>query len=142
MKIRNKSIVSLINDGEVLLTEGYDTVREFRFFVPVGGGVEFGETIHEAAERELSEELGVKDQHLKFVNFHESLFTHMGTDFHEIMFHFICNVSNEIRSNLPSHVTESSGETVSFSWYSKLELEKIKANVVPPQIFGEIQNVL
>ena len=43
MKIRTKVIISLINQGQVLLSEGYDRVRDIQFYIPVGGGVEFGE---------------------------------------------------------------------------------------------------
>ena len=34
----------------MLFTEGYDSVQDFKFYCPVGGGVEFGETVHAAAE--------------------------------------------------------------------------------------------
>ena len=142
MKIRNKAIVSIINSGEVLFTEGYDPVRDFRFYCPVGGGVEFGETTHAAAERELCEELGVEGQTLEFVNFHENMFEFFGKDEHEIMFHFICHISDSVRENLPAQVTESNGEKINISWHSKSELEIIEPNIVPPGIYGELVNAL
>lgn len=142
MAIRNKSIVSVVNNGEVLLSEGYDPVREFRFYRPVGGSVEFGEPTKVAAERELKEELGLSGQTLRFMNFHESMFQFLGKDEHEIMFHFICHITDEARANLPSHVTESNGEKVNVSWYSKAELEKIRSGIVPPTIYRELIDAL
>jgi len=53
----------------VLLSEGYDPIRKFQFYIPVGGGVEFRERLQDAAARELFEELGLKDQTLEFLNF-------------------------------------------------------------------------
>lgn len=142
MNIRNKSIISIINNREVLLTEGCDPIRDFRFYVPVGGGVEFGESIQAAAEREMREELGLSGQTLDFVNFHESIFQFLGQTEHEIVFHFVCHISNESRANLPTHVIESSGERVEFFWYSRTELERIKLGVVPPQIYDELFDAL
>ncbi len=142
MKIRDKVIISLINQGQVLLSEGYDRVRDIQFYIPVGGGVEFGETLDKAAKRELFEELGVKDQELKFANFHESLFEFNGIPEHEIMFHYACHIENSVRASLPAEGVESNGEYFKITWFTREELATIRENLVPPLIYDEICNEL
>ncbi len=85
----------------------------------------------------MHEELGLSGQTLHFVNFHESIFEFLGKTEHEIVFHFICHITDESRANLPTHVVESNGEQVEYAWYSKAKLEKIASGVVPPQIYDE-----
>lgn len=142
MNIRNKSIISVLNSNEVLLTEGYDSVRKFYFYIPVGGGIEFGETSHDAAKRELFEELQVRGENLEFIGFHENIFSFQADQHHEIVFHFLCRIFDQTRSTLPEQVTETSGEMVNYSWYSKHGLEKIRSNIVPPQIYNELVDAL
>ena len=43
----------------ILVGEGYDRVKGQRFYRPLGGAIEAGESAEEAAVRELREELGV-----------------------------------------------------------------------------------
>lgn len=142
MKIRNKVIISLINQGQVLLSEGYVQEYDVQFFIPVGGGVEFGETLDHAATRELFEELGVRDQKLKFVNFHESFFEFEGIREHELMFHYVCHIEDSVRESLPAEGVESNGERFSIAWFSQEELAAIRKKLVPSLIYDEVCNEL
>ncbi|MCH9656108.1 MAG: NUDIX domain-containing protein [Planctomycetes bacterium] len=142
MKIRTKVIISLINQGQVLLSEGYDRVRDIQFYIPVGGGVEFGERLEKAAKRELFEELGVKDQELKFANFHESLFEFQGIPEHEIMFHYVCHIDNSVRASLPAEGVESNGECFKIGWFTREALSAIQKKIVPPSVYNDIINEL
>jgi ADP-ribose pyrophosphatase YjhB (NUDIX family) len=86
--IRVKAIVALQAGNQVLLAEGYDTVKAKSFFRALGGEVEFGETAAAAAARELREELGIEVGEPRQIGVIESLFTCEGEPGHEIVFVF------------------------------------------------------
>jgi 8-oxo-dGTP pyrophosphatase MutT (NUDIX family) len=137
MMPRSKVIISIVNREEVLLAELYDPGRNHKLHIPVGGGVEFGETIHEAAVRELQEELGIRAE-LEFLSFNENFFEYDNTPGHEIVFHFLGRIDDSTRANLPVHGIESNGESFPIRWYSVEDLYNIRERMVPQAVFGEI----
>lgn len=66
--IRPRVAVVLVEDGKILLMKHRKGDSEY--WVLPGGGVEFGETLEEAGERELIEETGLKVRltHLLFIS--------------------------------------------------------------------------
>lgn len=73
----------------ILVVEGRDAVKEQIFFRPPGGGIEFGETSAQAAQREIMEEFGAKIENIEFRGIIESIFEYQGRKMHELV--FICN---------------------------------------------------
>jgi 8-oxo-dGTP pyrophosphatase MutT (NUDIX family) len=125
-----------------LLAEGYDPSCDFRYHISIGGGVEFGETLHDAAQRELHEEIGISDHPLDFIGFHEAIFTLNGIPEHQIIYHFSCHISDKTRAILPDSGTESNGGLFTIQWFSREDLESIQSNIVPPGIYSELQQKL
>lgn len=142
MYIRNKVIISLLNRGDVLLSEGYDSLKDFRYYIPVGGGVEFGESLVDAARREVQEELGISVSEFASPSFHENLFEYEGSPGHEMVFHFMCHIADHVRRGLPGQGQESNGESFQIVWFSKQQLEDIKSSIVPHSIYDEIKRAL
>ncbi len=142
MQIRVKVIISVTNNGQVLLAEGYDPVRDLRFLIPVGGGVEFGEKLEDAAQRELKEEMGINSDNLIFLGFSDNRFTFTGVLAHELIFHYLCPISDQARADLPTHGTESDGEPFRVQWYSKDDLDCHKKSIVPPEAYEQIHSRL
>lgn len=73
----------------VLCAEGYDEVKQQRFYRPLGGEVEFGEAAAAAAVRELHEETGRAVQVRHALGAVENRFTYRGSPGHEVAFEFI-----------------------------------------------------
>ena len=59
---------------------------EIRVLVPVGGGIEFGETSEQAAVRETLEEINAVVTNLRFMGVIENMFSYEGQDYHEHIF--------------------------------------------------------
>jgi ADP-ribose pyrophosphatase YjhB (NUDIX family) len=93
--LRPSAKAIIIRDGSLLVLRMRD--EEGLWYLLPGGGVEFGETLHEALRRECREELGVEIEigPLRFVReyiaaHHE--FVDEDPDAHQIEYMFICRI--------------------------------------------------
>ena len=84
--IRATAIVVVWRGDQLLVSEGFDRVKGTSYYRPLGGGIEPGERSHEAAARELREEVGFDVVDLTLLGVLENLFTVDGRPGHEIMF--------------------------------------------------------
>lgn len=84
--VRVKVICIFGDGGRILAIDGGDPVTGERFWVPVGGGVELGETSREALIREIEEELSAELSDIALLGVLENIFTFKGEQGHEIMF--------------------------------------------------------
>lgn len=79
--------LGLIRRGDdILVQQGYDTVKEETFYRLLGGGVEWGEPGHVALAREIKEELGAELADIRFLGAYENIFVFCGRPGHEIDF--------------------------------------------------------
>ena len=93
--IRPIAICVFRRPGQILVGEGYDSVRGERYHRPVGGSVRFRETSRQAVIRELDEELGVELVDLRLLGVLENIFSCEGTDAHEIVFVYEARFADE-----------------------------------------------
>jgi 8-oxo-dGTP pyrophosphatase MutT (NUDIX family) len=82
--IRPIALCVIRRGGEILVFEGYDAVKGERFYRPLGGGIEFGETGAAAVARELLEEIGAVLVGPRCLGTLENIFTYRGRGGHEI----------------------------------------------------------
>ena len=75
-------------EGRILVAPGYDSVKQERFFRPLGGAIEFGETAVEAIRREIDEELRQDIGTPALLGVLENRFVFDGEPGHEILFVF------------------------------------------------------
>lgn len=83
-KLRVRVAGILIEDGKLLLVKLHSPVSNSDIWMPPGGGVEFGESLHDALKREFKEEtgLGIKVGSLASIN------ELLEPPFHAIEFYF------------------------------------------------------
>jgi ADP-ribose pyrophosphatase YjhB (NUDIX family) len=76
------------DDGAILVAPGFDSVKQQRFYRPLGGEIEFGERAEAAVRREIREELGAEIEDLRLLSVNENIFTYLGADGHELVWTF------------------------------------------------------
>ena len=84
--VRAKAICVFLNGGRLLAIAGFDPTKEQRFWVPIGGRVEFGELSRDAIVREVREELSTEIEDPRLLGVLENIFTFDGDAGHEIVF--------------------------------------------------------
>jgi 8-oxo-dGTP pyrophosphatase MutT (NUDIX family) len=104
------------SDGRVLLLKRDTTSHAQGEWCLPGGKVDYGDTVEEAAVRELQEETGLVCTKPRFLFYQDSLPPGAG-EMHCINFYFECQVSRKIQLN------EESSE---FVWISSSEMKHYK----------------
>lgn len=83
-----------IKNGKILVSEGYDKVKDQTFYRCLGGGIEFLEKSDEALKREFVEELGIEITTKDFLGISENIFTFEGKEAHELVFFYSIDINN------------------------------------------------
>lgn len=81
-------VVAIIKNekGELLVSPGYDSLKDEHFYRLLGGGIEFGERSEEALKREFQEEIAAELIDCRLLKINENIFSFNGEDGHEICF--------------------------------------------------------
>ena len=84
--IRFVAICVFRHGNRILVAPGYDDVKGERFFRPLGGAVEFGESAADALRREIREELDCEIENVVRLGVLENRFEFQGRPGHEVVF--------------------------------------------------------
>lgn len=91
-RIRVIALGWIVDDRQrVFVSEGYDPVKQERFYRALGGGVDFGETSVAALQREFQEELQAELTNIRYLTCIENLFVYNGKPGHEIIQLYQCD---------------------------------------------------
>ena len=120
-------------DNKILVSKGFDKVKNQTFYRCLGGGIEFLETSREALKREYKKELNINIDVKEFCGISENIFTYQGKDAHEIIFFYNIELNeNDIKEKY--HIIDDNCETDAY-W---IEIDEFKSNkkiLYPEQIF-------
>ena len=78
--LRIKAVCVFRHKDRILAIDAFDPTKKERFWVPIGGRVEFGETSRDAIAREVREELSAEVRDLRLLGVLENIFTYDGGD--------------------------------------------------------------
>ena len=79
-------VLGLVRNGnKLLVSKGYDKLKEQEFYRCLGGGIEFLEKSENALKREFKEELNIDIKVGKFLGISENIFNYKGKNAHELV---------------------------------------------------------
>lgn len=120
--IRAKVVCLLRNGDRVLLLRITDPYDGREFLIPPGGGVEFGETLEQAAVREIAEEVGLRIASPHRLGMFENIFRYNDKPEHELVFVYEAECSDlELCEKQEITITESNGNQFAARWYTHSE---------------------
>jgi 8-oxo-dGTP pyrophosphatase MutT (NUDIX family) len=90
-EIRVIALALIRNGDKIFVSEGYDSVKQDKFYRVLGGGVDFGETSFEAVKREFQEEIQAELKNIRYLGCLENIFTFNGKPGHEIIQLYECD---------------------------------------------------
>ena len=93
-EIRPIALGLAIKDNKLLVSEGYDKVKDQTFYRCLGGGIEFLEKSDEALKREFKEEIGADVTVKDFLGLQENIFTFNGKNGHELIFIYSVDIKD------------------------------------------------
>jgi 8-oxo-dGTP pyrophosphatase MutT (NUDIX family) len=141
---RSAKVLLLDPDGRVLLFKGVDPAQpsQAAIWFPVGGGIDQGETVEEAAVREVKEETGllVSDLGPVVMTRHVN-FTFDGDSYDQYETYFAVQTGAFVPD--PGGWTETEQRvTVRSRWWSLDDLRTTEETVYPERLAGLIERLL
>lgn len=135
--IRAKSVCIFRHQNKILLTEGYDPTKDEHYLIPLGGGIEFGETSKQAAVREIFEEISAETYAHELLGVVENLFVFDGTPGHEIVFIYEAKfVDEELYYKSELEGFESNGVKINVRWFDQDVLKNGAIKIYPHGILN------
>lgn len=119
-------------NNQILVSEGFDKVKNQTFYRCLGGGIEFLETSEAALKREYKEELNIDIDIEDYCGLTENIFTYEGKNGHElILFYNIKIKEDDIKERY--HIIDDNAETDAY-WIDIAEFKNKNKILYPEQI--------
>ena len=120
-------------DNKVLVSKGYDEIKNESFYRSIGGGIEFLENSKDALKREFKEELNIDISIGDFLGISENIFTYNGKNAHELILFYDVEIKDkDYREKY--HIIDDNCETDAV-W---IDIEKFKnkeLKIYPEEVF-------
>ena len=135
-EIRPIALGLVIKDNKLLVSEGFDKVKNEIFYRCLGGGIEFLEKSEEALKREFLEEINVDIAVKDFLRISENIFTYQGKNAHELILFYSIEISDENYQE-EYKVIDDHGETIA-KWIDINEFKNKNKTLYPKEVFKYI----
>ena len=110
-KITLKAMCIFQKDGQILVSKGFDKVKNETFYRFLGEHINFFESGEKGIRREIQEELKSDIKNLKFIDIVENLFIYQGEKYHEIDFIYSGDlVKKELYNQTSIHIIKETHE--------------------------------
>lgn len=135
-EIRPIALGLAIKNNKLLVSEGFDKVKNETFYRCLGGGIEFLEKSEEALKREFLEEINVDITVKDFLGISENIFTYQGKKAHELILFYSIEISDENYQE-DYKVIDDHGETIA-KWIDIDEFKNKNKILYPEEVFKYI----
>lgn len=126
-------VLGLVKKGnKLLVSKGYDKVKQQEFYRCLGGGIEFLEKSEDALKREFKEELNIEIKVDKFLGISENIFTFEGKDAHEIALLYDASIKEEDYKEKYKIIDEEDSEAI---WVDINRFKNKELILYPEQVF-------
>ena len=127
----------ITKDNKILVNEGYDEVKNQKFYRCLGGGIEFQETSIAALKREFLEEIGKEIIIKDFLGLTENIFTFNGQPGHEIVLLYSADFKPSDYQNEYIMIEDDEEPQKAF-WISIDEFKKGNSIIYPTEVLKYI----
>lgn len=135
-EIRPIALGLAIKNNKLLVSEGFDKVKNETFYRCLGGGIEFLEKSEEALKREFLEEINVDITVKDFLGISENIFTYQGKKAHELILFYSIEISDKNYQE-EYKVIDNHGETIA-KWIDINEFKNKNKILYPEEVFKYI----
>ncbi len=125
-----------IRDNKLLVSEGFDNIKNQTFYRCLGGGIEFLEKSTDALKREFQEEINIDIVIKDFLGISENIFTYEGKNAHELVFYYNINILDEDYKE-EYVVTDDNGQSKAV-WIDINEFKNKNKILYPQEVFKYI----
>ena len=127
-------VLGLVRNGnKLLVSKGYDKLKEQEFYWCLGGGIEFLEKSEDALKREFKEELNIDIKVGKFLGISENIFNYKGKNAHELVLFYDAYIDDKDYQEKYSVIDDDS-ETEAM-WIDINRFRDKELTLYPEQIF-------
>ena len=135
-EIRPIALGLAIKNNKLLVSEGFDKVKNEIFYRCLGGGIEFLEKGKEALKREFLEEINVDIIVKDFLGISENIFTYQGKKAHELILFYSIEIPDKNYQE-EYKVIDDHGETIA-KWIDIDEFKNKNKILYPEEVFKYI----
>ena len=138
--VRPIALCVIRRHGNLLVFEGYDTVKKDHFYRPLGGTIEFGERSSVTAAREMAEELNAEIRNVRWLGVLENIFTVHGQPGHEIVMLYEADfVDKTMYERSPIWGQEDDGSPIKAVWKPLDDFKAGRGRLVPEGLLAILE---